>query len=264
MSVKFLKVAITLQHGIAYNPRLETLNARLTGLTRFRRLLTLVDLKCVLDGSIVVDDSSNCFYHADRGIRLKNISSHVDADGAPFHGVVRKLKRFHLRGFLSASDDNRNRTALDQFFEVLAVVSLDDMRAELGRDAARQSQISHVARHIFPDGGYREYRNPIFFAFIDKLRQADKRFFFEFRTDKDRQRHRGNIQANTVVDRDCDIFVGQLLQDAGPAGNPQYNRFLRFGIDRSSQHAARQHNRIGMRYQRFDGLTRLLETAGGT
>jgi hypothetical protein len=138
------------------------------------------------------------------------------------------------------------------------------MRAKLGCDAARQAQIAYVARHIFPDGGYRENRNPVFLAFIDELCQADERFFFEFRTDKNRQRHRGNIQANTVVDRDCDIFVGQFLQDARAAGNPQYDRFLGLGIDRSPQYAARQHDRIGMRHQRFDGLTRLLKTARGT
>ena len=157
-------------------------------------LFALINLKRFFHRDILMHDRAHGFDHAHRGIGLKNISPHVDSDRAAFDRVVRQLQGFHLGSFFAAGDDDRNRTAADQLFEIVAVVSLDDMRAHFRGDTAGQSEIAHVARHIFADRGNGEHRDAVLLAFVDELGQADQRFLLEVGADKDRQCHRGDVK----------------------------------------------------------------------
>src|ERR1051325_809495 len=103
-------------------------------------LRALIDFIRLFDGSLLVDDRADRADHARRVVGLEDIPPHVDADGAVAHRVGGELQRLELRRLLAAGDDDGNRTALDELVEILAMIGLDDMRAELGGDAAGEAQ----------------------------------------------------------------------------------------------------------------------------
>src|SRR3954454_18341620 len=95
-----------------------------SGLGRFR---TLVDFERLLDTGLLMHDGADGADHAGRTVRLEDISSHIDADGAGTHRVEGEFQRLHLRRLFAAGDDDGNRAALDLFVELLGMVSLNNM-----------------------------------------------------------------------------------------------------------------------------------------
>ena len=131
------------------------------------------------------------------------------------------------------------------------------MRAKLGRDAAGEPQVADIARHVFSHRRYRKHGNAILFTFVHEFGQTDERLLFEFRSYEDRKRHGRNVETNTIIDRNRDVFVGKLLEDTCPSGDSKNYRLVGFRIDGRPEHATRQHNRIRVGQKRFNGFSRL-------
>ena len=101
-------------------------------------LLALINFKRLFHRNIFMDDGANGLNHPHGRVRLENIAAHVDADGAVADGIVSELESFHLGRLLATGDDHRDGAAADKLVEIVAVVSLDDMRAHFRGDSAGQ------------------------------------------------------------------------------------------------------------------------------
>src|SRR5712691_12367860 len=102
----------------------------------------LDELEGFLRGRTLVDDGADPADHADGVRRLPDVPPHVHAFRAVLDRVVGELERIEFRLELRASRDNeRDGTRLDDLREIFTVVRLDEMRAELGGDAAREAEV---------------------------------------------------------------------------------------------------------------------------
>src|SRR6266581_6325081 len=109
------------------------------------RLRALDDLEGFLRGRALVDDRPDAADHPD-GIRgLPDVSAHVNSLRAVLDRLVRELERIEFRLELRAArDDQRDGTRLHDLREIVAIVRLDEMGAELGRDPAGEAEVSRV------------------------------------------------------------------------------------------------------------------------
>src|SRR3989441_3679097 len=114
-----------------------------------RRLLlrprALHELERLLRRRALVDDRADRADHANRIRGLPDVAAHVDAPSAVLRRVEREFEGIEFRLELrTPRDDERDRTRLDDFRKVLAVVGLDEMRAELRGDAAGEAEVPRV------------------------------------------------------------------------------------------------------------------------
>ncbi len=123
------------------------------------------------------------------------------------------------------------------------------MSPQFSADSARQPEIAGVSDHILSDCGDRQGGNTVACSDIHHPGHVDDRFFFMLPADKHLHGHCADIKADGLFDIDSDILIGKLLEDAGPAGDSQHNRFCGRRRDHASQDAAGQHQRIRVRQQ---------------
>src|SRR2546428_13117888 len=124
------------------------------------RLRGLDERERFLRRGAFVDDRADRADHPDGIRRLPDVPAHVDAPRALLGGLMRELERVELRVELrSARDDERHGARLDDFRELIAIIRLDEMRAELGGDATREAEVPRVALLEFlADRRHREAR----------------------------------------------------------------------------------------------------------
>src|SRR3989442_9859501 len=134
----------------------------------------LDELEGLLRGRTLVDDRADATDHADGVRRLPDVPPHVHAFRAVLDRVVRELERIEFRLELRASrDDEGDGTRLDHLREIFTVVRLDEMRPELGSDAACEAEVPRVALLEFlPDRGHREDGDASLFTFVDEFSQV--------------------------------------------------------------------------------------------
>jgi hypothetical protein len=172
---------------------------------------------------------------------------------------VGQLDRVKLGDLLSAGDYDRDGSVANDLLESLTVVGLDEMGAELGANAACETEIARVACHFLAHCGNRQHGDAVLVTVVDQLGQVEQCRALALPADEDGQRDRRGVQTNRVLDGHGQPLAGQLAQDARSAGDTQDDG--RFGgrWNALAQDAARQHQRVCVREQRLDGLARRLE-----
>src|SRR3989442_15590409 len=110
------------------------------------RLRALDDLEGFLRGRALVDDRPDATDHADRVRRLPDVPAHVDSFGAVLDRIVRELEGVEFCLELRPTrDDEWDRGRLHDLREIVAVVRLDEVGAELGGDPTGEAEVSSVA-----------------------------------------------------------------------------------------------------------------------
>ena len=95
----------------------------------------LEELPCLSVGCALVNDHADSLSHLQRMSALENVAAHVNAACALADDVVCKVQSVALSELLAASNNNWNWACCNDFLEVLAVVSLNNLAAHLSDDA---------------------------------------------------------------------------------------------------------------------------------
>ena len=94
----------------------------------------LEELPCLSVGCTLVNDHADSLGHLQRMGALENVAAHVNAACALADDVVCKVQSVALSELLAASNNNWNWACCNDFLEVLAVVSLNNLAAHLSDD----------------------------------------------------------------------------------------------------------------------------------
>ena len=187
----------------------------------------LQEVECLRRGVAVVDDPADRLDHRDGVIALEDVPAHVDAGGALVDRPVRHLQGVALRQLLAARHDDGHRTAGRHLLEALvAVVGLDNLRAELGTDARREPQVAAVADELATDGGHPQNRDAASQPFVDEPGHVDDGLRLVFAADEDLHRHGGRAEPDRVVDVQRDVLVRELAEDRRATARPHDETLL--------------------------------------
>ena len=138
------------------------------------------------------------------------------------------------------------------------------MAARLGDDAAGQCEVARVADHVLAHRRYTDDRDAVALALVDELAEARDGLMLMRRPDEDLHGHTGSVQADALLGVDEDRLVGEVvLEHAATAGDAQHDGCVDGARDVVAQHAAREHQRVGVRRERHDRLATALEARGG-
>lgn len=94
----------------------------------------LEELPCLSVGCALVNDHADSLSHLQRMGALEDVAAHVNAACVLADNVVCKMQSVALSKLLAASDNNWNWACCNDFLEVLAVVSLNNLAAHLSDD----------------------------------------------------------------------------------------------------------------------------------
>ena len=95
----------------------------------------LEELPCLSVGCALVNDHADSLSHLQRMGALEDVAAHVNAACALADNVVCKVQSVALSKLLTTSDNNWNWACCNDFLEVFAVVSLNNLAAHLSDDA---------------------------------------------------------------------------------------------------------------------------------
>lgn len=94
----------------------------------------LEELPCLSVSCALVNDHADSLSHLQRMGALEDVATHVNAACALADNVVCKVQSVALSKLLAASNNNWNWACCNNFLEVLAVVSLNNLAAHLSDD----------------------------------------------------------------------------------------------------------------------------------
>ena len=95
----------------------------------------LEELPCLSVGCALVNDHADSLGHLQRMGALEDVAAHVNAACTLADNVICKVQSVALSELLAASNNNWNWACCNNFLEVLAVVSLNNLAAHLSDDA---------------------------------------------------------------------------------------------------------------------------------
>ena len=82
---------------------------------------------------------------------LENVTSHIHAVSALTDSVICHAQCLGDGQLLATGNDDRNRTSCGDLFEILAVIALNQLSAQLGDNASGQREELGIAGHLFSD-----------------------------------------------------------------------------------------------------------------
>jgi len=145
----------------------------------FLFFLGLKNCKRLFRSRVLMDNRMDCFHHVYRVATLEDVAAHVDAGCARLDRVVGHLQGVLLWEFLAAGDHDGDRAAVHDFLEVLDVVGLDDVGAELRGHAAGEAHVAGVPDHVLADGGDRDDGDAVALRLVDVLGEPQDGVAFE-------------------------------------------------------------------------------------
>ena len=227
----------------------------------------LEEVEGLLHRRLLVDDGPQGPYHGDGMGDLPDVSSQINADGAPLQPVMDKGHHFELGLALgTAGHDDGDRAPFDHLVKILAPVCLDHTGPQLGGDPAAQCQVAGLALLQFlADGRDGHDGNPEVLAVVDEVRQVHQRFVLVVAAHEDRYAHGCCIEPQNLLDGGGEGFVGEVpADDARATRYPENDGLASRGIHTAPQDTARDEESLAVWQQRCNGFSRFLKAARGS
>lgn len=158
-----------------------------------------------------MDNLSDSLSHENGVFALEDVAAHIDTAGTVLHNIIGESKSFIFGEFLSTGNDYRNRAGGDDFIEMLAVVSLDDLNAHFCNYSGRKLKISVGTLHVFSYSYNAKRRNTVFKAGVDDFGKVIDALELTIGTDEGLYGHAVCIEPDGIFNIYCNDFMTEVV-----------------------------------------------------
>ena len=194
---------------------------------------------------------------------LEDVATHVNAACTLADDIVCKVQSVALSKLLAASNNNWNWACCNNFLEVLAVVSLNNLAAHLSNDTSCKLEEATGALHILTNSANAEGRNAVAESSVNDLAQVVDTGELAISADEGLNSHAVCVHADSILDVNSNNLVREVgLQHRRTRRNAKSNALRDLRRNAGPDCATGAHEAVNIRSKLWKQQVKTLETSG--